>query len=117
MFSNSDNFKKALWGTAAVAALALARYALKSTDQSPQEGEQKSVTKDDCVALIGDVGGTNVRLQLVRLCLKTRTSTVIKALTKIPSQQVNSFDEAVSSFLKVSHHSFVKSLTCLWVGI
>ena len=57
--------------------------------------------------MIGDVGGTNVRLQLVKLDLKTRTSTVIKALTKIPSQSIQSFEEAVASFLSVSEILFV----------
>ena len=30
------------------------------------------------VALIGDVGGTNIRLSLRRLCLKSRTSVEVK---------------------------------------
>lgn len=51
------------------------------------------------VALIGDVGGTNVRLTLRRLDLNTRTSVEIKKLTKIPSQSVGSFEEAVKQFL------------------
>ena len=38
----------------------------------------KSHKKPSFVALIGDVGGTNIRLSLRRLCLKTRTSTEVK---------------------------------------
>lgn len=51
------------------------------------------------VAVIGDVGGTNVRLTLRKLCLRTRTSTEIKPLTKISSQGVKNFSEALSQFL------------------
>ena len=54
------------------------------------------------VAVIGDVGGTNVRLTLRKLCLRTRTSTEIKPLTKISSQGVKNFSEALSQFLQVS---------------
>ena len=61
----------------------------------------------DCVALIGDVGGTNVRLQLIKLDLKTRTSTVIKPLTKIASQSTNSFEDAVKQFLSVSKYATI----------
>jgi glucokinase len=50
---------------------------------------------------LGDVGGTNVRLTLRRLNLKTRKSIELKALTKIPSQGVKRFEEAVHIFLKV----------------
>ena len=55
------------------------------------------------VALIGDVGGTNIRLTLRRLNLKTRTSTELKALTKFPSQEVKSIEAAVREFIKVCH--------------
>jgi glucokinase len=41
--------------------------------------------KDYVVALIGDVGGTNIRLTLRKLDLKTRTSSELKPLTKFPS--------------------------------
>lgn len=52
------------------------------------------------MAVIGDVGGTNVRLTLKRFCLQTRTSTEILPMTKIPSQGVQNFAEALSIFLK-----------------
>ena len=48
------------------------------------------------VVLVGDVGGTNIRLSLRRLCLKTRTSEEIIPLTKIASQSVPSFEAAVT---------------------
>ena len=51
------------------------------------------------VAVIGDVGGTNVRLTLRKLCFRTRTSTEIKPLTKIPSQGVKDFATALAQFL------------------
>ena len=38
------------------------------------------------VALVGDIGGTNVRLALKRLNLKTRTSEDIIPLTKFAAQ-------------------------------
>lgn len=58
--------------------------------------------KDYVVALIGDVGGTNIRLTLRKLDLKTRTSSELKPLTKFPSQEVKSMEEAVEKFIKVS---------------
>lgn len=51
-------------------------------------------------ALIGDVGGTNIRLAVLRLDMKTRTSTVIKPITKISSQGVESLNVAIQQFLK-----------------
>ena len=54
---------------------------------------------DELVAVIGDVGGTNVRLTLRKLCLRTRTSTEIKPMTKFPSQEMKNFSEAMSLFL------------------
>ena len=50
---------------------------------------------DEVVAVIGDVGGTNVRLTLRKLCLKTRTSTELKPLTKLPSQDCKNFADAL----------------------
>ncbi len=53
------------------------------------------------VALIGDVGGTNIRLTLRKLNLKTRTSVELKPLTKFASQEVKSIEEAVGKFIQV----------------
>ena len=55
------------------------------------------------VVLIGDVGGTNIRLSLRRLCLATRTSEEIAPLTKIPTQEVASLEAAVEKFIKVTN--------------
>lgn len=51
------------------------------------ENKVKAATVEpaEIVALIGDVGGTNVRLMLRKLCLRTRTSTEMKSFTKIPT--------------------------------
>lgn len=51
------------------------------------------------IALIGDVGGTNVRLTLRKLNLDTRHSVEVKPLTLISSQKVESFQAAVKEFL------------------
>ena len=75
--------------------------AAASTSGAQVEPEMKALP-DEVVAVIGDVGGTNVRLTLRRLCLKTRTSTEIKALTKISSQETKNFSEALGQFLAVS---------------
>jgi len=67
----------------AAGALALggmAYWMLKSKDASTEAAGQTEV-----VALLGDIGGTNVRLTLRRLNLKTRTSEEIKPLTKFES--------------------------------
>ena len=55
----------------------------------------KNPKSTSVVVVIGDVGGTNIRLTLRRLCLKTRTSEEIKPLTKIASQSVESFEQAI----------------------
>lgn len=97
--------KKTLLGLAAAAALGvvtLGAFMLKSKGSQTEETETKKVERTEIVAVVGDVGGTNVRLSLIRLDLKTRTSTVVKPLTKIASQSVASFEEALRKFLTVS---------------
>lgn len=59
-------------------AAGLGIYALKSRSSTTEEPAPKKL-----VALIGDVGGTNVRLTVRLLDLVARTSTEIKPLTKI----------------------------------
>ena len=64
--------------------------------------------KDDFIALLGDVGGTNVRLVLNHIRLSDRDhKTVIKEQT-IDSRTVESFEEAVRNFLKVSHCTILR---------
>ena len=82
---------------AEVAALAigcLTIYLMKRTQ------EKKEPTQPEFeVALLGDIGGTNVRLILKRLCLKTRTSTVLLDLKKYDSQHSESLYDVINKFL------------------
>ena len=52
------------------------------------------------IALIGDIGGTNVRLSLKRLNLQTRTSDDIIPLTKFKAQDQASVHATIMLFLK-----------------
>ena len=112
----------ALAGAAAtIAAVSLYSYfkgdGKKSSAVEPKQTlvPESDKLPDEMVAVIGDVGGTNVRLTLRRLCLRTRTSTEIKPLTKINSQGVKNFSEALGQFLSVSSQ-FAK-LVCKLGGI
>ena len=73
-----------LCGAAAILAVSALRYAISSqnsqnsTAKEEVKVEEAFDRKGEVVAIIGDVGGTNVRLQLVKLCLKTRTSVTLK---------------------------------------
>ena len=71
----------------------------KGVEESESEVEQEDRT---VVALLGDVGGTNVRLTLRRLNMTTRTSTEIKPLTRFDAQKEQSFKDCVTKFLSVS---------------
>ena len=51
------------------------------------------------IALIGDVGGTNVRLALQRLNFETRTFEEVIPLTKLNAQKAESFEACVREFL------------------
>lgn len=59
-----------------------------------------SGSKQEHIVVLGDVGGTNLRLMLKAVNLKTRTSRTIKDLTKYPTQKLGSFEEGIKSFLK-----------------
>jgi len=50
---------------------------------------EQQVKASKVVAVIGDIGGTNIRLKLIMLNLEKRTSHVLKEITKIPSSSVN----------------------------
>lgn len=52
--------------------------------------------------LLGDVGGTNVRLILSHIYLSDRDHKVTIKEQTVDSRTVNSFEEAVKNFLKVS---------------
>ena len=84
-----------------------------SSERPPSLGRQPTTQIDaedefggELVAVIGDVGGTNVRLTLRKLDLRTRTSTEVKPLTKIASQGCKNFADALTQFLTVSALSF-----------
>ena len=91
----------------ATVALAAMHLKMKLTKKEEPAAAQQQVAQpetqkqgpEEIVAVIGDVGGTNVRLTLRRLNLRTRTSTEIKPLTKIPSQETESFSAALGQFL------------------
>lgn len=86
--------------TAAFASMAIWRYLNKGNDRDHGlAAPEAKIKHDEVVAVIGDVGGTNVRLTLRKLCLRTRSSTEIKPLTKIPSQGVKDFATALVQFL------------------
>ena len=59
----------------------LAAYYLFKRNQKNGNNSEEEQVAESVVALIGDVGGTNVRLTLRKLDIKTRTSTEIKPLT------------------------------------
>ena len=85
--------------TAAFATMAIWRLLNKSDGNRGLAPPERTIKHDEVVAVIGDVGGTNVRLTLRKLCLRTRSSTEIKPLTKIPSQGVKDFATALGQFL------------------
>ena len=92
--------------TAAFATMALmGMFNSNSKASATTDKPAAPLRQDEVVAVIGDVGGTNVRLTLRKLCLRTRTSTEIKPLTKIASQGVKDFATALAQFLAVSTQS------------
>ena len=82
----------------------LAAYYMYKRGKKGVEESESEVEQDDrtVVALLGDVGGTNVRLTLRRLNMTTRTSTEIKPLTRFDAQKEQSFKDCVTKFLSVS---------------
>ena len=85
-------------GTGIITSGLAAYYLFKRSQKTEQSEEKGSV-----VAIIGDVGGTNVRLTLRKLDMKSRTSTELKPLTLFDAQKEPSFVECVKKFLSVSH--------------
>ena len=55
-------------------------------------------------ALLGDIGGTNLRLALHRLDVSTRTSVVIEQLTIYSTNNFDYFEDAIKLFLGVRTH-------------
>ena len=64
--------------------------------------EQHLEDEDGQCILLGDVGGTNIRLVLSTIYLNDKDKHEVIKEANINSQTVASFEEAVSSFLKVS---------------
>jgi hypothetical protein len=82
----SDVNKILVGGAAAVAlSAAVAFYSLAGKKRVKVETESVKPQEDAIIALLGDIGGTNVRLTLKRLHLKTRTSETILELKKYNS--------------------------------
>lgn len=62
---------------------------------------EEQIKASKVVAIIGDIGGTNIRLKLILLNLKKRTSTVLKEMVSVPtSSVVKSPSEAILDFVK-----------------
>ncbi|EAR99099.2 glucokinase (macronuclear) [Tetrahymena thermophila SB210] len=51
-------------------------------------------------ALIGDIGGTNIRLRLISFTKHARIPTVIKSSENMKTNQFNSFTDAIAKFLE-----------------
>ena len=69
------------------------------------------VAGDTVVALLGDIGGTNVRFTLKRLNLKSRTSETILPLKKYESQQLPAITDAITDFIsKASVSTLITNL-------
>ena len=65
-----------------------------ATTENPQEANQRNKAKTllesgSVTALLGDIGGTHLRLALHRLDIKSRSSTKVKELT---IYQTNDFE-------------------------
>jgi len=95
----SDINKILVAGGASVLSLAAVYFALNRAQKNEVKDSFKQ-KPDTIIALLGDIGGTNVRLTLKRLNLKTRTSDTILDLKKYNSQHVNSLQETIENFLK-----------------
>jgi len=90
------NSKLALYAAGACLLSAATIYAIKSH----QKVEEPLHHSDEVVVLLGDVGGTNIRLTLRRLNLKSRSSVEVKPFTKFLSQEMESIESTISLFLK-----------------
>ena len=108
--------KHLLMGLAATTAafLALRAFSASSTNQDDEEGgdssspamiemvklKSKINSKDAFVAIAGDVGGTNVRLELVRLYRNSSKADILIPLTKYDAQKTSGMEECIKEFLK-----------------
>jgi hypothetical protein len=76
--------------------------------------EQHLADEDGRCVLLGDVGGTNIRLVLSTIYLHDKNKREVIKEANVNSQTVSSFEEAVVNFLKVSNKL---SLSWVWVGV
>ena len=85
---------------AGAALLSTAAYlVMRSKSAKPSEQQTQESNNNKVVVLLGDVGGTNIRLTLRRLDLETRQSEEVKPFQKFPSQEEPSFESAVIKYL------------------
>ena len=103
-----------LGGLTSAAALTLSymlyNLALKKDKVTEEvKASDKSIKSNAQTILLGDVGGTNVRLVLKRVYLHEldKAGEVIKDAV-FHSQKVRSFDEALEQFLQVSCRNMIK---------
>jgi glucokinase len=61
---------------------------------------EEQIKASKVVAVIGDIGGTNIRLKLIMLNLVKRTSHVLKEIVTIKSQSVDNLSSAINDFIK-----------------
>ena len=85
---------KLVIGGAAIGFSLAAMFALKKATKEVEVAEPETVN-----ALLGDIGGTNVRLMLKKLNLKTRTSETILDIKKYDAQKQPSLISAIYDFL------------------
>ena len=90
----NSNHQIGALATAGVLSVAATYFLIKQTPQSSGSSDFDNI-------LIGDVGGTNVRLQLIRLFHSDKNKREeLKPLTKYSSQAYPSFIACVQEFLK-----------------
>ena len=99
--------KSMLIGGAIGAFSSLSLYCLAAHVMKPAGDSKKAATKgpDSVYVLLGDVGATNVRLELKRLHLTDKARTELIKSDNFDAQALGTFEEAVKNFLKVLFHS------------
>lgn len=78
-----------------------------ATKQAPSQylkkefpAKQSFDDQDEYIVLMGDVGGTNIRLVLAHIFMSDRDNKHIIQEKTVDSRSVSSFEEAVKNFLK-----------------
>ena len=74
----------------------------QNQEAANQSNKAKVLLKSGSVsALLGDIGGTHLRLALHRLDIQSRSSTKVKELTIYQTNDFECFEDAIRLFLKV----------------